>query len=106
MSIDERAKLKALLNYWVEHNQEHSQLKGLEHSQPSCALLAKRQQTKVPYLEPQLQLLPCDLLQAICDQDNPEDTPERVHKLEINASKHTSDMVVSVPSKPELHDQY
>jgi nickel/cobalt exporter len=25
MGSDEKAKLKALLNYWVEHNQEHSQ---------------------------------------------------------------------------------
>ena len=25
MGIEERDKLKALLNYWVEHNQEHSQ---------------------------------------------------------------------------------
>ena len=25
MSIDERSKLKALLNYWIEHNREHSQ---------------------------------------------------------------------------------
>ncbi len=25
MGSDERAKLRALLNYWVEHNQEHSQ---------------------------------------------------------------------------------
>ena len=25
MSNDERAKLRALLNYWVEHNREHSQ---------------------------------------------------------------------------------
>jgi len=25
MSIDERDKLKALLNYWIEHNREHSQ---------------------------------------------------------------------------------
>ena len=25
MSIDEKDKLKALLNYWVEHNREHSQ---------------------------------------------------------------------------------
>ena len=25
MKIDERAKLKALLNYWIEHNREHSQ---------------------------------------------------------------------------------
>jgi len=25
MSSDERAKLKTLLNYWVEHNREHSQ---------------------------------------------------------------------------------
>ena len=25
MSIDERAKLKVLLNYWIEHNREHSQ---------------------------------------------------------------------------------
>ena len=25
MSSDEKAKLRALLNYWVEHNQEHSQ---------------------------------------------------------------------------------
>jgi hypothetical protein len=25
MGIDERDKLRALLNYWVEHNREHSQ---------------------------------------------------------------------------------
>ena len=25
MGSDERAKLKTLLNYWVEHNREHSQ---------------------------------------------------------------------------------
>ncbi len=25
MDDDERAKLKTLLNYWVEHNKEHSQ---------------------------------------------------------------------------------
>ena len=25
MNIDERTKLKALLNYWIEHNREHSQ---------------------------------------------------------------------------------
>jgi len=25
MSSDEKAKLRTLLNYWVEHNQEHSQ---------------------------------------------------------------------------------
>jgi len=25
MGIDGRAKLRALLNYWAEHNQEHSQ---------------------------------------------------------------------------------
>jgi nickel/cobalt exporter len=25
MSIDEKDKLKALLNYWIEHNREHSQ---------------------------------------------------------------------------------
>ena len=25
MSNDERAKLRTLLNYWVEHNREHSQ---------------------------------------------------------------------------------
>ena len=25
MSSDEKTKLKALLNYWVEHNREHSQ---------------------------------------------------------------------------------
>lgn len=25
MSSDERAKLKTLLNYWIEHNKEHSQ---------------------------------------------------------------------------------
>ena len=25
MGSDDRVKLKALLNYWVEHNQEHSQ---------------------------------------------------------------------------------
>ncbi len=25
MSSEERVKLKTLLNYWVEHNQEHSQ---------------------------------------------------------------------------------
>jgi nickel/cobalt exporter len=25
MGIDERAKLRALLNYWIEHNREHSQ---------------------------------------------------------------------------------
>ena len=25
MGSDDRAKLRALLNYWVEHNQEHSQ---------------------------------------------------------------------------------
>jgi hypothetical protein len=25
MGIDERVKLKALLNYWIEHNREHSQ---------------------------------------------------------------------------------
>jgi nickel/cobalt exporter len=25
MSSEERAKLRALLNYWVEHNEEHSQ---------------------------------------------------------------------------------
>jgi nickel/cobalt exporter len=25
MSSDEKAKLKTLLDYWVEHNQEHSQ---------------------------------------------------------------------------------
>ena len=25
MSIDEKTKLKTLLNYWTEHNQEHSQ---------------------------------------------------------------------------------
>ena len=24
MSIDEKAKLKTLLSYWVEHNEEHS----------------------------------------------------------------------------------
>jgi len=25
MSSDEKAKLKTLLNYWIEHNQEHSE---------------------------------------------------------------------------------
>jgi len=25
MSNDERAKLRTLLNYWIEHNKEHSQ---------------------------------------------------------------------------------
>jgi len=25
MGMDERAKLKTLLNYWIEHNREHSQ---------------------------------------------------------------------------------
>ncbi len=25
MSNDERAKLRTLLNYWIEHNREHSQ---------------------------------------------------------------------------------
>jgi len=25
MGSDERAKLKTLLNYWIEHNKEHSQ---------------------------------------------------------------------------------
>lgn len=25
MSMDERDKLKTLLNYWIEHNREHSQ---------------------------------------------------------------------------------
>ena len=25
MGSDERAKLKTLLNYWIEHNREHSQ---------------------------------------------------------------------------------
>ena len=25
MSVDERAKLMTLLNYWIEHNKEHSQ---------------------------------------------------------------------------------
>ena len=25
MDNDERAKLRALLNYWIEHNKEHSQ---------------------------------------------------------------------------------
>ena len=25
MSSEERVKLKALLNYWIEHNQEHAQ---------------------------------------------------------------------------------
>ena len=25
MGIDERAKLRTLLNYWAEHNQEHGQ---------------------------------------------------------------------------------
>jgi len=25
MSSDERAKLRTILNYWVEHNKEHSQ---------------------------------------------------------------------------------
>ena len=24
-ALDERAKLRALLNYWIEHNKEHSQ---------------------------------------------------------------------------------
>jgi len=24
-TMDERAKLRALLNYWIEHNKEHSQ---------------------------------------------------------------------------------
>ena len=25
MSVDEKARLKTLLSYWVEHNEEHSQ---------------------------------------------------------------------------------
>ena len=25
MGMDEKAKLKTLLNYWIEHNREHSQ---------------------------------------------------------------------------------